>query len=186
MGGALRQQRIRLRGDPFTEVRETAWCGLARSPFTPSLACFSDALSMEHDQRVQRARLSCLAEHPHPMAIATSSLPGGIAAHRGGHGLEQQAGGETHGGGAEGQIRFSPITCGGSTGCARVIERRRRTVRAERTHHSFSPCAREPTSSRPGGRAPLRERRVGWFLLLGRSRGHRGPPGRRAQSRNPC
>ncbi|WP_309668897.1 HEAT repeat domain-containing protein [Gemmatimonas sp.] len=56
--------------DPFVQVRVAAWSGLARSPDTPSLACFSDALTTEVDPLVQRALLSCLGEHPHPMAVA--------------------------------------------------------------------------------------------------------------------
>ena len=56
--------------DPFADVRVVAWSGLAGMPDTPSLRCFSDALTDEFDPLVQRALLLCLAEHPHPMAIA--------------------------------------------------------------------------------------------------------------------
>lgn len=56
--------------DSFGEVRIAAWSGLANSPDTPSLACFSNALTTEADPLVQRALLSCLGEHPHPMAVA--------------------------------------------------------------------------------------------------------------------
>lgn len=56
--------------DSFVQVRVAAWSGLASSPDTPSLACFSYALTTEIDPLVQRALLSCLGEHPHPMAVA--------------------------------------------------------------------------------------------------------------------
>ena len=56
--------------DPFADVRVVAWFGLAGMPDTPSRRCFSDALTDEFDPLVQRALLLCLAEHPHPMAIA--------------------------------------------------------------------------------------------------------------------
>lgn len=56
--------------DPFADVRVVAWSGLAGVPDTSSLRCFSEALTNEFDPLVQRALLLCLAEHPHPMAIA--------------------------------------------------------------------------------------------------------------------
>ena len=55
--------------DPFVQIRVAAWSGLASSPDTPSLACFSNGLTTEADPQVQRALLSCLGEHPHPMAV---------------------------------------------------------------------------------------------------------------------
>lgn len=56
--------------DPSMGVRVAAWSGLAVSPDTPSIACFSEALNHETDSVAQRSLLACLAEHPHPMAVA--------------------------------------------------------------------------------------------------------------------
>lgn len=56
--------------DHNATVRAAAWSGLATSPDTPTIACLADGLANENDPVVQRALLACLAEHPHPMAVA--------------------------------------------------------------------------------------------------------------------